>query len=72
MIQPVLDEHGQSSSEDQDESEADFFQAKNRRSSDCTLKSFLHSPVEKLCEYTRWPLLCKLFIEPNTPLPANR
>ena len=73
-MQPVADdydEHQDSSAED-DKDDNDFFQKKNKATSDASsLRSFLDSPVEKLSDYSRWPLLRQLFIELNTPLPAS-
>ncbi len=71
LTDSVVDETDMSSADDQDET--DFFPTKNRGSSDnaLILRSFLDSPVDNLCDYTRWPLLRKLFIELNTPLPAS-
>ena len=70
---PVADDHDEhhGSSED-DKDDNDFFQKKNKASSDASsLRSFLDSPVENLCDYSRWPLLRQLFVELNTPLPAS-
>ena len=70
LAEPIVDESELSSADGQDE--MDFFQTRNRASSESSnLRSFLDSPLDNLCDYTRWPLLSKLFIELNTPLSAS-
>ena len=58
-------EESELSSEADDQDEMDFFKTINRTSSDSgsNLRSFLDSLLDNLSDYTKWPLLCKLFIE---------
>ena len=64
-----VDEPELSAAGDQDE---EFFATKKKASNNISdLRSFLDSPLDSLSDYTRWPLLRKVFIELNTPLPAS-
>ena len=48
-----------------------FFAVTRKKSSQSKLKQFLDSSSDELSIYSRFPKLCLIFIELNTPLPAS-